>query len=275
MTKNPTRTPIPRRFKGKVALVTGGTNGIGFAITLELLREGATVAVTGLPADVAGGRAAFAAAGFSPLIRAGDMADETFCRRVVSDVLKLHGRIDCLVNNAFSFIAKGLDAAREDFERSFNVGPFAFALLTQLVAEPMKQQGGGAIVNVSSISAWIAQPNRWTYNTAKGAVAQLTRCAALDLAPHKIRVNSVSPGWIWTREVDKAAGGDRAKFDPIWGQFHMLGRMGHPVEIAGPVLFLLSDDASFITGTDLPVDGGYNGLGPEGLGQNTKIAGTK
>jgi len=275
MTKNPTRTPIPRRFKGKVALVTGGTNGIGFAIALELLREGATVAVTGLPADVSGGRAAFAAAGFHPLIRAGDMADEVFCRRVVSDVLKLHGRIDCLVNNAFSFIAKGLDAAREDFERSFNVGPFAFALLTQLVAEPMKQQGGGAIVNVSSISAWIAQPNRWTYNTAKGAVAQLTRCAALDLAPHRIRVNSVSPGWIWTREVDKAAGGDRAKFDPIWGQFHMLGRMGHPVEIAGPVLFLLSNDASFITGTDLPVDGGYNGLGPEGLGQNTKIAGSK
>ena len=275
MIKNPTRTPIPSRFKGKVALVTGGTNGIGHAIALELLREGATVAVTGLPADVEGGRAAFKAAGFAPTLIAGDMGDEKFCRQLVADVLKAHGRIDCLVNNAFSFIAKGLDAAREDFERSFNVGPFAFAQLTQLVAEPMKKQGGGAIVNVSSISAWIAQPNRWTYNTAKGAVTQLTRCAALDLAPHKIRVNSVSPGWIWTREVDKAAGHDRATWDPIWGQFHMLGRMGHPIEIAGPVLFLLSDDASFITGTDLPVDGGYNGLGPEGLGQNTKIAGTK
>jgi len=193
----------------------------------------------------------------------------------VARALAKHGRIDYLVNNAFSFVAKGLDAAREDFLRSFNVGPFAFALLTQLVAEPMKRQGGGAIVNVSSISAWIAQPSRWTYNMAKGAVAQFTRCAALDLAPHKIRVNSVSPGWIWTREVDKAAGADRPTHDPIWGQFHMLARMGHPVEIAGPVLFLLSDDASFITGTDLPVDGGYNGLGPEGLGQNTKIAGTK
>lgn len=87
-------------------------------------------------------------------------------------------------------------------------------------------------------------------------------------------MNSVSPGWIWTREVDKAAGGDRATYDPIWGQFHMLRRMGLPIEIAGPVLFLLSDDASFITGSDLPVDGGYNGLGPEGLGQNTKIAGS-
>ncbi len=275
MMKDPIRTPISNRFKGKVALVTGGTNGIGHAIALELLREGANVAVTGLPADTEAGRASFAAEGFMPLIVAGDMADEKFCRQLVADVLARYGRIDGLVNNAFSFIAKGLDATREEFERSFNVGPFAFALMTQLVAEPMKKNGGGAIVNVSSISAWIAQPNRWTYNTAKGAVAQLTRCAALDLVPYKVRVNSVSPGWIWTREVDKAAGNDRKTWDPIWGQFHMLGRMGYPVEIAGPVLFLLSDDASFITGTDLPVDGGYNGLGPEGLGQTAKIAGTK
>jgi NAD(P)-dependent dehydrogenase (short-subunit alcohol dehydrogenase family) len=275
MQSSPTRTPVPGRFKGKVALVTGGTNGIGHAVALELLREGAQVAVSGLPADVEDGRKAFSAAGFSPLIVAGDLADEKVCRDLVAQTVAKFGRVDYLVNNAFSFLAKGLDATREDFARSFNVGPFGFALLTQLVAEPMKRQGGGAIVNVSSISAWIAQPNRWTYNMAKGAVAQLTRCAALDLAPHKIRVNSVSPGWIWTREVDKAAGGDRAKWDPIWGQFHMLGRMGHPIEIAAPVLFLLSDDASFVTGTDLAVDGGYEGLGPEGLGQNTKIAGTK
>lgn len=270
----PTRQFIPGRFAGKVALVTGGTHGIGFAIALELLREGAAVVVSGLPADAAEGRAAFAAAGFAPLIVTGDLVDENFCRGLVAQMLGHHGRVDCLVNNAFSFLAKGLDATSADFARSLGVGPVAFALLTQQVAEPMKRQGGGAIVNVSSISAWIAQPNRWTYNMAKGAVAQLTRCAALDLAPHRIRVNSVSPGWIWTREVDKAAGGDRATYDPIWGKFHMLRRMGHPVEIAAPVLFLLSDDASFITGTDLPVDGGYNGLGPEGLGEQTKIAGS-
>ena len=272
---SPSRTPVAGRFAGKVALVTGATHGIGFAIALELLREGAAVVVSGLPADADEGRAAFTAAGFAPLIVTGDLVEEKFCRELVAQTLARHGRVDFLVNNAFSFLAKGLDATPADFARSFGVGPVAFALLIQLVAEPMQRQGGGAVVNVSSISAWIAQPSRWTYNLAKGAVAQLTRCAALDLAPHKIRVNSVSPGWIWTREVDKAAGGDREKFDPIWGQFHMLGRMGHPVEIAAPVLFLLSDDASFITGTDLPVDGGYNGLGPEGLGQNTTIAGTK
>ena len=102
----------------------------------------------------------------------------------------------------------------------------------------------------------------------------LTKCMALDLAPYGIRVNSVSPGWIWTREVDKAAGGDRSKWEPVWGQFHMLERCGEPVECAGPILFLLSDDASFITATDLPIDGGYQGMGSEGLGRASHFAGS-
>lgn len=275
MTKTPVRQPILHRFKHKVAIVTGGTNGIGHAIALELLREGAQVAVSCLPADVGEGKAGFAAAGFDPLIVAGDMSEESFCRQLVGETVAKYGRLDYLVNNAFSFIAKGLDGTRADFHYSLDVGPLGFALMIQLAAPEMKKVGGGAVVNVSSISAWVAQPNRWTYNMSKGAVTQLTRCAALDLAPQHIRVNSISPGWIWTRETYKAAGGDREKYDPIWGQYHMLGRMADPVELAGPALFLLSDDASFITGTDLPVDGGYNGLGPEGLGQTTKIAGTK
>lgn len=275
MITNPTRKPIDGRFKGKVALVTGGTNGIGYAIALELLREGAQVAVSGLPGDVEAGREAFAKTCFTPLVIGGDMSEEAFCRKLVAETVAKFGRLDYLVNNAFSFIAKGLDATRQDFLYSLEVGPLGFALMIQLTSAEMKKNVGGAVVNVSSISSWVAQPNRWTYNMSKGAVTQLTRCAALDLAPDNIRVNSISPGWIWTREVDKAAGGDRAKFDPIWGQYHMLARMGHPVELAGPALFLLSDDASFITGTDLPVDGGYNGIGPEGLGQTSKIAGSK
>ena len=101
---------------------------------------------------------------------------------------------------------------------------------------------------------------------------------ALDLAPYGIRVNSVSPGWIWTREVLKAAdldGGGREKWDPVWGRYHMLERCGEPIECAGPILFLLSDDASFISAADLTVDGGYLGMGPEGLGKDAVFAGSE
>jgi hypothetical protein len=104
------------------------------------------------------------------------------------------------------------------------------------------------------------QKDRWTYNAAKGAVNQLTKRQALDLAPFNIHVNNVDPGWIWSNETDKAAnldGGGRTKWDPIWGKYHMLRRLGLAVEVAHPTLFLLSDDASFITGTTLMVDGGY------------------
>ncbi len=97
---------------------------------------------------------------------------------------------------------------------------------------------------------------------------------ALDLAKDNIRVNTVSPGWIWTREVDKAAGGDRAKWGPIWGKFHMLRRLGEVEECAAPVAFLLSDEAGFITAAELMVDGGYHGMGSEGLGEASSFAGS-
>ncbi len=264
----------PARFSNKVAIVTGGSSGIGQAIALALAREGATVAWTSLPADMAEGESAFAQAGLDCAAFGGDMGDEKFCEQTVASVCERFGRVNLLVNNAFSFIAKATDASREDWHRSFDVGLFAYTKMAQLASASMRLAGGGAIVNVSSISAFIAQPNRWTYNAGKGAVHQVTKCMALDLAPAKIRVNSVSPGWVWTRENDKAADYDREKYEKIWGDFCMMRRMGQTDEIASAVLFLLGDAASFITAVDLPVDGGYQGLGPEGLGQNTRIAGT-
>jgi NAD(P)-dependent dehydrogenase (short-subunit alcohol dehydrogenase family) len=249
--------------------------GIGRAVVDELCANGCAAAI--LDRDVAAGsRAAeqFSSRGYQVEFYAGDLGDEQFCRDACAQFLQKMGRVDYLVNNAFSFLAKGIDATRADWERMFEVGPQAFALMVQCLVPAMKAVGGGAIVNVASISAYIAQPNRWTYNAAKGAVLNLTRCMAFDLAPFGIRVNSVSPAWIWTQEVDKIAGGDRPKWEPIFGKFHMLRRCGEPSEVARAIAFLLSDDASFITATDLPVDGGYLGLGGEGLGVDSKYAGT-
>lgn len=271
------REPIHDRFKGKVVIVTGGAHGIGRAIVEELVKESAQVTIADISEEGAEVVNRLTEQGYEALFCQGNLAEETFCKSVVEQTLARWGKVNCLVNNAFSFTAKGLDASREDWERSFMVGPVAYATMAQNVAEPMKAQGGGAIVNMSSISAFIAQPNRWTYNAAKGAVNTLTKCIAFDLAPYHIRVNSVSPGWIWTREVYKAAnqdGGGREKWDPIWGEFHMLRRCGEPVEVAAATLFLLSDDASFITAADLAVDGGYMGMGSEGLGKVTRLAGS-
>jgi NAD(P)-dependent dehydrogenase (short-subunit alcohol dehydrogenase family) len=270
-------TPIINRFQHKVALVTGGAAGIGRAVAEELLKEGAKVAFTDLSPN--GETAAAELRGIGPevLFLRGDMADEEFCRSAVARTVEAFGRLDYLVNNAFAFTAKALDATTADWMRSFTAGPLAYARMAQHCAPIMKQGGGGAIVNISSISAHIAQANRWTYNAAKGAVTQLTRCQALDLAPLNIRVNSIDPGWIWTNETDKAAnmdGGGRQKWDPIWGKYHMMRRMGLAVEVARPTLFLLSNDASFITGTILMVDGGYLSMGPEGLGETAVIAGS-
>ncbi|MBD3420422.1 MAG: SDR family oxidoreductase [Chitinivibrionales bacterium] len=271
------RKPIIDRFKDKVAIVTGGSSGIGRAIVEELCKEGASVAFTGISDAGLTTEREMKEQGWDVFFLQGDMILEQFCKDIVAKTIQRWGKVNYLVNNAFSFIAKGIDATTEDWQRSYFVGPVGYARMVQNCIEPMQKEGGGAIVNMSSISAHIAQVNRWTYNASKGAVNQMTKCQALDLAKLNIRVNTLDPGWVWTREVDKAArldGGGRKKWEPFWGAYHMLRRTAEPVECAGPTLFLLSDDASFITGSEIACDGGYCAMGPEGIGETTVNAGS-
>jgi NAD(P)-dependent dehydrogenase (short-subunit alcohol dehydrogenase family) len=260
----------------KVAIVTGGASGIGAATAREFAARGSRAIIFDINAQGAervvneirasGGQAE------SYLV---DVADAAACQRVVTGLAEKHGRLDYLVNNAVSFITAGLDVTTEQWERSLGVNVRGYANMVQAAHAPMRDSGGGAIVNIASISAHIAQPNRWTYNATKGAIVTMTKCQALDLAPDHIRVNTVSPGWIWTPEVAKAASGDREKWEPVWGRFAMLRRLGEPEEVAKAIVFLCSDDASFITATELFVDGGYNGLGSEGLGDQSTFAGSE
>jgi NAD(P)-dependent dehydrogenase (short-subunit alcohol dehydrogenase family) len=265
-----------QRFTNRVAVVTGGAAGIGLAIVRNILSEGGSVAFSDISPE--GERVAkeLDPSGERILFVRGDMGDEAFCERLIAEAAAKFKRIDYLVNNAFAFVARALDARTEDWTRSYFVGPVGFARSIQAAAAAMKDNGGGAIVNIGSISGHIAQSKRWTYNMSKGAVNQLTKCAALDLAEFGIRVNSVSPGWIWSDEVLRAAesAGGKEKWAPVWGRYHMLKRCGEVDEVARPVLFLLSDDASFITGADLPVDGGYLSMGPEGLGDSNVVVGS-
>lgn len=262
-------------WTGRAAIVTGGASGIGEATAREFANEGASVAIFDINEDAGETLAAsLRAEGRDVRFARVDVADVNACRAAVDAFAADAGRLDYLVNSAVSFLSKGLDATPDDWQRSLGVNVQGTANMAQACHPHIRQSGGGAFVNISSISAHIAQPNRWTYNACKGAILSLTRCQALDMAVDKIRVNVVSPGWTWTPEVARAANGDRAAWEPVWGRFSMMRRLGEAREIARAILFLCSDDASFITGAELPVDGGYLGLGSEGLGDHSTFAGT-
>src|SRR5206468_12608660 len=153
-----------------------------------------------------------------------------------------------------------LEATPEDWHRSLDVNVIGTALCTRYAAECMKKAGGGAIVNLGSISSFVAQPHFLTYSATKAALVHMTRCMALDLAPHNIRVNCVCPGTIRTAATDRhlaQTGTSEAEFLAEQAGLHLLGRVGQPREVANAILFLASDEASFITAASLLVDGGY------------------
>jgi dihydroanticapsin dehydrogenase len=251
------------RLRYKVAIVTGAGQGIGRATAELFAEEGASVVVaernieTGEDATAhinrMGGRSIFVHT---------EVTDEESIRRMVSEAVKAFDRINILVNNAGIFVLKGIDATVEEWRQVLDVNVMGPALVAKQVVPEMRKVGGGAIVNLGSISSFIAQPHFVTYNASKAAIANMTRCMALDLAPDNIRVNAVCPGTVWTPIVErltKERGLDRAAADahPEFGASHMIKRLPEAREIAYAILFLASDEASFITAENLMVDGGY------------------
>jgi NAD(P)-dependent dehydrogenase (short-subunit alcohol dehydrogenase family) len=248
------------RLADKVAVITGAAAGIGAATAELFAEEGARVVL--LDKDTEGETVArrIAARGGTARFVAADISREDDVRAALAAAERTYGGVDTLVNNAAVFLFKGVDATPQDWHRILDVNVVGTSLCTRYAVESMKRRGGGAIVNLGSISSFVAQPQFMTYNATKAAIVSMTRCMALDLAPDNIRVNCVCPGTIRTAATDRHmahVGISEEQFLAENAPLHLLNRIGQPREVAYAILFLASDEASFITAESLVVDGGY------------------
>ena len=253
-------------FKGKVVLVTGSTSGIGEACARVFAESDAAVMVCGRNEPrgrkvvqairTAGGRAEFTAV---------DVRAAGACDRLVSDTIERLGGLDVLVNNAgILYSATALDTTDEQWLDTMAVNVNALFYLSRAAIRYMKHRGKGAIVNIASEWGLNGEPNHVAYCASKGAVVQITRCMALDHARDNIRVNSVCPGEIHTQMVDdilSQKGGDLQRNLQELAAGIPMRRLASPAEVAWCVHFLASDRASYVTGANLPVDGGNDATG--------------
>lgn len=245
---------------GSTAIVTGGATSVGAEIVRTFAAAGYRVAIADIA--TAEGEALAHSIGPQACFMATDLAADDDIARCVAKTVDTFGKINVIVHAACSYVDGGIAANRGDWRRSLDVNLVGAALLVQ-AARPHLVTPGSSIVLIGSISAKIGQSGRWLYPASKAALLQLARSMALDLAPSGIRVNSLSPGKTWSAPLKRKHENNRARADAIEGEFHALGRLGDATEVARAALFLCSDAASFVTGTDLAVDGGYSAMGPE------------
>jgi NAD(P)-dependent dehydrogenase (short-subunit alcohol dehydrogenase family) len=247
-----------QRLQDRVAVVTGGAQGIGYAIARRLVDEGARVVLGDLDAERTSEAArAIDPSGAHAVAHAGDVSKKATAVALVDAATRAFGRLDILVNNAgITHAAAFLDLDEADFDRVLAVNLKSMFLCGQAAARRMVDAGTrGAIVNMSSANAVVAIANQVPYCVSKGGVSQLTKVMALALAPHGIRVNAIGPGTIATELAKKAVLGSEEAKRTILSRTPMR-RLGEPEEVAAVAAFLASDDASYVTGQTIYPEGG-------------------
>ena len=245
-------------------IITGGASLIALATARRLVADGAKVVLGDLNPDAGG--PILEELGDSARYLVGDVTDDQFLDQLVATCVDEFGGVDGLVHAAVTFADATYNTTRNEWHRAIDSNLVSAAILTQKAIPAMIERGKGAVVYVASISGMRAQPTRMVYSVTKAGLHMLAKTGATQLARHNIRVNSVSPGWTWSANIEGRYGG-RERADAFAAEFQTMGRMADPEEIAAGVVWMLSDEASFVTGTDLAVDGGYSALSPEALGQ--------
>ncbi len=250
------------RLKGKVAIVTGAALGLGRAIAIRMAEEGASVAVLDMAeAEGQALAAELSARGLPARFWRCDVSREADVASVIGQVAEHFGRLDVLVNNAGVSGANKptheITEAEWDWVQSINVKGVFFC--TKHAIAHLKRAGGGSIINLSSIYGLVGGPDVPPYHASKGAVRLMSKTDALIYAPDKIRVNSIHPGFIWTPMVEHhlSAVGDLEEGRKATAALHPLGHIGEPDDIAWGAVYLASDEAKFVTGSELVIDGGY------------------
>ena len=245
------------RMQGKIAFVTGGSDGIGRATALRLAGEGAHVVICARrPDKLAEAEATIRAAGGSVEALALDVGDAPAFEAAIAATADRHGRLDALVNNAMSVhYASILDLSLEDWRADFRVNADAVFIGTRAALRIMIGQRSGAIVNIASTNGLLAMTNLSSYSASKAALIHFSAVAALEAAEHNVRVNVIAPGQVLTPAVEQFAKADPARAAKSTAAIP-LQRGGQPKEIADAVLFLVSDESTFVTGACLAVDGG-------------------